>query len=118
MRNGSTHPAVVASPAARLAIGALRHTCGPVTFGCSGGTAPTCYSAGRQHIDERDLLLGEVDGCPFYIDAALYEGWHGPRLVLDVEPGAADGGSLPAGPGKHFVVWSPHPGELNRLAAG
>ena len=38
-----------------------------------------------------DLLLGEIGGTPFYIDAEQYERWNRPTFVLDVAPGAADG---------------------------
>jgi uncharacterized protein (DUF779 family) len=123
MRNDLTHhSAVVASPAAHKAITTLRHARGPVMFvqsaGHPGTTAPMCVPAGKVRTGGPDVLLGEIDGCPFYIDAALYEGWHRPRLVLDVEPGLAEGFSLPAAPGMHFVVWSPHPGELSALPEG
>jgi uncharacterized protein (DUF779 family) len=114
------HRTLVASPAAHKAITALRHARGPVMFVQSAsrtGTAPMCYPAGEFRTGERDVLLGEIDGCPFYVDTALYEEWHRPRLVLDVEPGSAGGLSLPAGSGMHFVVWSPHPGELSVLAS-
>ena len=44
------------------------------------------------------MLLGEVDGCPFYIDAALDQAWTR-ELVLDVAAGDPEGFSLGAGPG-------------------
>ena len=52
------------------------------------------------------MLVGEVADCPFYIDARQYEAWHTDQLILDVEPGTAEGFSLPAGEGLHFVTRS------------
>lgn len=99
---------IVATPAARTAIAALRADAGPVMFvqsaGCCGGTAPRCYPLGEFLVGEGDLLLGEVDGCPFYVDADHYRAWGRPRFVLDVEPGTPEGFSLVAGAGRHFVV--------------
>ena len=53
-----------------------------------------------------DLLLGEVGGAPFYIDAEQYERWNRPQLVLDVAPGPAEGFSLEGLDGVHFRTLS------------
>jgi uncharacterized protein (DUF779 family) len=105
-----TDPArrVTATPAARRAIASLLASEGPIMFiqsaGCCGGTAPMCFRRGEFLLGPGDVLLGDVGGCPYYIDAQLDAGWGRPQLVLDVEPGFAEGFSLPAGAGKHFVV--------------
>lgn len=100
-----------ATPAARGAIAALRAAHGPLMFvqsaGCCGGTAPMCYPLGEFRVGAGDLLLGTIDDCPFYMDHSHFTAWCEPGLLLDVEPGFADGFSLPAGPGLHFVVRSP-----------
>jgi uncharacterized protein (DUF779 family) len=114
------HQKVIASPAARQAITALRAGRGPVMFvqpAVSGDPVPLCLPGGRRGPGARDRLLGEVDGCPFYIDAALYRSWREPSLVLDVEAGPVTGFSLPPAPGKHFVLWSPRHGELSTAGA-
>lgn len=72
--------------------------------GCCGGSAPMCFPRGEYLTGPGDLLLGSVEGCPFYIDRRLYEAWHPGRLVLDVEPGDPEGFSLAAGDGLHFVT--------------
>ena len=41
---------------------------------------------------------------PFYIDSDQYERWGRPHLTLDVSPGAAEGFSLEALEGVHFVT--------------
>jgi len=106
---------ITATPAARQAIAGLRARGGPVMFvqsaGCCGGSAPMCYRRGEFLLGAADVLLGEVDGCPFYIDQRLDAAWGRPRLMLDVAPGFAEGFSLPAGAGKHFVARAaPGPG--------
>ena len=102
-----TIPRIVATPAARAAISGLCRR-GKVMFvvsgGCCGGSAPMCLRLGELAIGSGDLLLGEIDGCPCYVDSGLYLAWREPRLVLDVEPGLPEGFSLPAGDGQHFVL--------------
>ena len=97
MTGDQTTEQVVATPAARQAIAELCRQ-GTVMFvqsgGCCGGTAPMCFRLGEFIIGESDLLLGDIDGCPYYIDRRLYLAWAGPALVLDVEPGFAEGFSL------------------------
>ena len=60
-------------PGGAEAIAALRAARGPVMFvqsgGCCAGTAPMCYPLGEFLTGAGDLLLGEIDGCPFYMDA-------------------------------------------------
>lgn len=65
-----------------------------------------CFPSGEFLIGPGDVLLGEAEGCPFYIDAALDRAWNHPRLVLDVAAGEPEGFSLGAGPGCHFVTRS------------
>jgi uncharacterized protein (DUF779 family) len=107
---------VTATPAARQAIAGLRARGRPLMFvqsaGCCGGSAPLCFRRGEFLLGSADVLLGEVEGCPFYLDRQLDSAWGRPGLVLDVEPGFAEGSSLPAGAGKHFVARAvPGPGS-------
>jgi uncharacterized protein (DUF779 family) len=103
---------VTATPAAREAIARLRAVRGgPVMFiqsgGCCAGSTPMCYPAGEFIVGDADVLLGEIDGCPFYIDRRLDTAWHQDRFILDLEAGEPEGFSLPAGAGLHFVTRSP-----------
>jgi uncharacterized protein (DUF779 family) len=97
-----------ATTAAREAIAALRATHGPLMFvqsaGCCDGSSPMCFASGEFLVGDGDVLLGEVDGCPFYMSSSQYDALNRPSLVLDVEPGAAGGFSLDAGEGLHFVA--------------
>jgi len=101
-----------ATPAARAAISRLRAARGgPVMFvqsgGCCAGSAPMCYPAGEFITGEVDVLLGEIDGCPFWIDRRLDAAWRQAQFILDVQAGDPEGFSLPAGEHLRFVTRSP-----------
>ena len=66
-----------------------------------------CFPAGEFLVGDNDVLLGEIEGCPFYIDAGLDRAWHQDRFILDVAAGPAEGFSLPAGDNLHFIILSP-----------
>ncbi len=100
---------ITATPAARGALSRLRAARGgPLMFvqsgGCCAGSVPMCFPAGEFLVGDHDLLLGEIDGCPFYIDEALYRAWNQGPLLLDVADGPPEGFSLGAGPDRHFVT--------------
>lgn len=98
---------VKATDAAAAAIGALTREHGRVMFfqsgGCCDGSSPICLEEGELPISPHDLLLGEVGGAPFYIDAGQYERWNRPVFVLDLAPDPPEGFSLPGPGGTHFV---------------
>ena len=54
-----------------------------------------------------DLRLGHIGGAPFYIDSDQYERWGAPHFLIDVSSGAAEGFSLEALEGVHFVSRAP-----------
>jgi uncharacterized protein (DUF779 family) len=66
-----------------------------------------CFPGGEFLVGGGDVLLGEIDGCPFYIDLRLDQAWHQDQFILDVEPGEPEGFSLAAGAGLRFVSRSP-----------
>jgi uncharacterized protein (DUF779 family) len=103
---------IMATPAAREAITRLHAARGgPVMFvqsgGCCAGSTPMCFPMGEFLIGEVDVLLGDIDGSPFYIDKRLDEAWHQDVFVLDVAEGEPEDFSLPAGDDLHFVTLSP-----------
>ena len=105
------HARISATPAAREAVIRLRAARGhPLMFvqsgGCCAGSTPMCFPAGEFIVGDVDLLLGEIEGCPFYIDSRLYEAWNKAELILDVAPGEPEGFSLGPGGGMHFVIRS------------
>lgn len=103
---------ITATAAAREAIVRLRAAQGGrVMFvqsgGCCAGSTPMCFPLGDFVVGDIDVLLGEVEGCPFYIDKRLDEAWRQDQFLLDVAVGEAEGFSLPAGDNLHFVTLSP-----------
>jgi hypothetical protein len=105
-----TSARIVATGAAIAEIRRLRTERGPLMFfqsgGCCDGSSPMCFPDGELVIGPNDLLLGDVDGCPFYIDAEQYERWKRPALVLDIAPGAGSGMSLEGVHDLHFATRS------------
>lgn len=75
--------------------------------GCCAGSTPMCYADGEFVIGDIDVLLGDIDGCPFYIDRRLDDAWHQEQFILDVAAGDPEDFSLPAGDNLHFVTRSP-----------
>jgi len=99
---------ISATPAAREAVSRLRSARGgPVMFvqsgGCCAGSVPMCFPAGEFITGGHDRLLGDVEGCPFYIDGALDDALGRPAFVLDVADGEPEGFSLGPGAGQRFV---------------
>lgn len=104
-------PGIVATESAVAEIGRLRGEYGPLMFvqsgGCCDGSSPMCFPDGELLVGPNDLLLGEVAGCPFYIDEDQYERWNRPTLLLDIAPGDGSGMSLEGVHDRHFVTRSP-----------
>jgi hypothetical protein len=102
--------AVIATQAALEAIAGLVRERGAVMFyqsgGCCDGSLPMCFDEGEFLLADQDVLLGEVSGCPFYIDFRQYEVWKHTQLILDVGEGDPEGFSLAAAEGKHFITKS------------
>jgi len=103
-------PLRVTESAARL-VRRLRQRHGPLLLhlsgGCCDGSAPMCLRQSGFRTSSGDVLLGEVEGCPFYVGAAQAPYWKDSELTLDVLPeGGGDSFSLEAANGARFVVRS------------
>jgi hypothetical protein len=101
---------VTCTPEAAELIRALRAEHRPLMFhqsgGCCDGSAPMCCPLGELRIGSRDVLLGEIEGCPFYIGGDQWSLWQHTRLIIDVVPGRGSGFSLDAPTGKRFLTRS------------
>jgi uncharacterized protein (DUF779 family) len=100
--------AITEDAAAVLKRLVARH--GPLLFhqsgGCCDGSAPMCFPRGEFRLGERDVLLGELEGTPFYIGGQQYAVWKHTQLMIDVVPGRGSGFSLEAPLGVRFLTRS------------
>jgi uncharacterized protein len=101
---------VTVKPAAAELMRRLKAIHGDLMFhqsgGCCDGSAPMCYPKGEFRVGRQDVLLGRIEGCPFYIGAAQYEYWAHTQLTIDVVPGRGSGFSLEAPEGVRFLTRS------------
>lgn len=109
MDNDPLHlPQVTATASAARAVASLELRHGPLVIvqsgGCCDGSAPMCIPAADFPLGLSDVRVGEVSGVPVYMGARELRAWRHQDLVLDVEPGYADGLSLAAGTDLHFVL--------------
>ncbi|MBB5693342.1 DUF779 domain-containing protein [Muricoccus pecuniae] len=97
---------VSATPEALALIAEIQAEHGPVLFhqsgGCCDGSSPMCYPQSDFILGDRDVLLGEIGGAPFYIGAAQFEAWQHTELVIDVVPGRGGMFSLDNGRERRF----------------
>jgi len=75
--------------------------------GCCDGSSPMCYPRGEFRLGEADVLLGHVDGQPFYIGGRQLEAWGSDlQLLLDAVPGRGGMFSLDNGRERRFLIRS------------
>ncbi|PPT73726.1 MULTISPECIES: DUF779 domain-containing protein [Xanthomonas] len=100
----------MATLAALQLIDTLRARHGDVLFhqsgGCCDGSSPMCFPVGDFIVGDRDVLLGEIGGAPFYISPSQFEYWKHTQLIIDVVPGRGGMFSLENGEGVRFLVRS------------
>jgi len=102
---------VVATQGALALIEKLKAKHGPLMFhqsgGCCDGSAANCYLPGEIMVTpERDILLGEIGGCPFYISRSQFEYWQHTQLIIDVTEGRGGTFSLEGPEGLAFLTRS------------
>ncbi|RMD60403.1 MAG: DUF779 domain-containing protein [Nitrospirae bacterium] len=74
--------------------------------GCCDGSSPMCFRVGEFKIGESDVLLGEIEGCPFYVSDSHLNIWKNSELTLDVVKGRGSSFSLEIPLGVRFIVHS------------
>ena len=101
---------VLATDAAVQLIRKLRVQYGELMFhqsgGCCDGSSPMCFPLGDFLVGDSDVLLGEVDGVPFYMSKSQFEHWKLTQLILDVVPGRGGMFSLEGSEGVRFLIRS------------
>ena len=101
---------VKATLAALQLIERLRAKHGALLFhqsgGCCDGSSPMCYPQDDFIVGDRDVLLGEIGGAPFYISPSQFESWKHTQLIIDGVEGRGGMFSLENGEGVRFLVRS------------
>jgi len=95
---------------ARAVIDRLRQEHGELMFhqsgGCCDGSSPMCYPLGEFRVGGSDVLLGRIDGCPFYMARDQFELWQNTHLTVDVVKGRGASFSAEIPLGLRFVIHS------------
>ena len=101
---------VTVTDEAKQLIDSLRAEHGALMFhqsgGCCDGSSPMCYPRGEFRVGGRDVFMGEIAGCPFYMGRDQFEYWRHTQLTIDVVPGRGGGFSLEAPRGVRFLTRS------------
>lgn len=74
--------------------------------GCCDGSSPMCFQAGELMVNELDVLIGEVRGCPFYMSNDQFQYWKHTQLTLDIVEGRGSSFSIEIPLGIRFVIKS------------
>ena len=76
------------TPAAAEVIEKLKELHGELVFnqsgGCCDGTAPMCYEKSDFYVPSRNVKMGEICGCEFFIDKDQFEYFKHSHITIDV----------------------------------
>lgn len=101
---------VSATNDAKLIIDQLRAKHGELIFhqsgGCCDGSAPMCFAKEDFKIGQRDLCLGEVHGCKFYMAFDQFQYYQNMHISIDVTSGRGASFSLEIPLGVRFMAIS------------
>ena len=101
---------VTVTEKAEAIIDQLREKHGELMFhqsgGCCDGSAPMCFAVGDFMVGSRDVLLGTIHGCEFYMAADQFEFWQNTHLTIDVTEGRGASFSLEIPLGIRFMTLS------------
>jgi hypothetical protein len=101
---------VIATEEAKSVIDKLCKKHGELIFhqsgGCCDGSAPMCFEKGDFIIGSRDICLGQIHGCNFYMASDQFEFYKSMQLTIDVSPGRGSSFSLEIPLGLRFMTIS------------
>ena len=101
---------VAVTPKAAAVIDQLREKHGDLMFhqsgGCCDGSAPMCFAVGEFMVGSRDVLLGTIHGCEFYMAADQFEFWKNTHLTINVTENRNASFSLEIPLGLRFITLS------------
>ncbi|MEO2185082.1 MAG: DUF779 domain-containing protein [bacterium] len=92
---------------AKAVIDQLREKHGNLMFhqsgGCCDGSAPMCFEKGDFIIGSRDLCLGTIHGCEFFMAEDQFEYYKHSHITVDVSEGRGSSFSLEIPLGLRFM---------------
>ena len=101
---------VLISDEAAAIINQLREQHGPLMFhqsgGCCDGSAPMCFPKGELMLDDNDVWIGDIHGCPFLMSSDQFEYWKHTQLTVHVTKGRGASFSLEIPLGIRFLIKS------------
>ena len=101
---------VVITDKAKAVVDQLRAEHGELIFhqsgGCCDGTAPMCYPKKDFLIGSRDVCLGTIHGCGFYMASDQFSYYENSHITIDISPGRGASFSLEIPLGVRFMTVS------------
>ena len=95
---------------ARAVVDQLRQQHGDLMFhqsgGCCDGSSPMCFEKGGFLLGSRDLCLGEIHGCEFFMAADQFKYYETMQITIDVVKGRGASFSLEIPLGVRFMAVS------------
>ena len=80
---------VIVTQEAKEVIDMLKKEYGELVFnqsgGCCDGTAPMCYEKSDFYVPSRNVKLGEICDCEFFIDSEQFEYFRHSQIIVDVK---------------------------------
>ncbi len=74
--------------------------------GCCDGSAPMCFEVGDFMVGSRDLKIGSIHGCDFYMSPDQYEYMKSTHLTIDIVKGRGSSFSIEIPLGLRFITVS------------
>ncbi|WP_309497583.1 DUF779 domain-containing protein [Sulfurovum sp.] len=74
--------------------------------GCCDGSAPMCFEVGDFMVGSRDVKLGEIHGCEFFMAPEQFEYMKNTHMTIDVVEGRGSSFSIEIPLGLRFITVS------------
>ena len=101
---------VSVTPEAVALIAILKAKYGELMFhqsgGCCDGSQPMCFEKGDFKLGQRDVCLGKIEDCEFWMSKDQFEYWKYTHLTIHVVSGCGSSFSLEIPMGLRFLTQS------------
>ena len=74
--------------------------------GCCDGSAPMCFEVGDFMVGSRDVKMGEIHGCEFFMSPDQFEYMKNTHLTIDIVKGRGSSFSIEIPLGVRFIAVS------------